>query len=184
MRFAHGRAVFRSRYREERTWAGGVPHRLMVAEGSIVKLHPVSFPEVKFVNHYYQTEDQAIAEALIKDTNFERSWGWWIDPMCLTTEARGIYSSLTIDAKRELALRLVDGMAGSKAMLEMQKAGTLTQGVDPPEDGSGVPHRIKCPGTNCLAVFEATGPDKLRLCIEALNTHLAKDHPDYDNRKA
>lgn len=185
MTFAAGEVNLRSVSRRHTTWAGGAPHSAIVLDGQVQRLVPVSFPQVDFTDHRYSTKNPAIARALVLDeSNFEPNgkWGWRIDPSSIPRSLVAIYNRVSRTVKRKIALGLCDGMG----IAEIERSLTdeeLQPVLEPEQDGEGIPYQFKCPAANCLAQFEAIGPDKREKVMEAVNKHVADSHPGWSNKQ-
>lgn len=137
--------------------------------------------EAQFTNHQWETRDQRHAIAMIEDeTNFERSWGYYVEPECIPGPAlQELFEALGTDGKYVICFRLAEGKATVDEIVNELKAKSLLG-----EDGSAPeiaadepaetkPIKLSCP-VCALSIDGAMVPN----AQAAMRNHVWSVHPD------
>lgn len=143
--------------------------------------------EAQFTKHQWETRDQDHAITMLEDqTNFERSWGYYVEEDCIPEAGglRDLFEALDADGKYVVAFRLAENKATLEQIVNELKENNLLgeDGVAPErkeEPAEEKPLVLGCPA--CSAQFDAS---KVPNAQAVLKNHLRSAHPEWKGDEA
>jgi hypothetical protein len=135
-------------------------------------------PEVVFVEHRYDTKNLEIAAGLVNDeTNFGRSWGWFLQQGCLPETLREFYLALPLEVQRDVALRLIAGESDEKVFDSIDADAMSKAKATAAKPASGGEYILTCPKSGCNVSIGGEGVE-VQEAQKLMSTHVRTMHAD------